>query len=115
MVIIDRTRRQLSQVWQKFIIAAETANVKINESKSKFIELGLTEKHHQLKVKEDMIVETGPTSIIRIKKSHKIYIYLEIVITETGDEEKDTEVRLAKGDNCACALNKILRSKSVSR
>jgi hypothetical protein len=45
----------------------------------------------------------------------KNYVYLGTIINDSGDESKEIEARLIKGDKCAGALHKIIKSKNVSR
>ena len=45
----------------------------------------------------------------------EMFMYLGVLITNKCQEDKEIELRIAKSNNCAGGLRKIMKSKEISR
>lgn len=109
VTILSTSEKELKNTCKSFIVAAEELNLKINEEKSKYMKMAPQKKHS---TNQHLMIEMD-TKIIKIEQVSS-YIYLGIVVKDNGDEEENTEARLIKASKQAGALNKILRSKTIS-
>lgn len=112
VTILARTKEKLQEIGKRFRKAAGEVNLTINEIKSKYMKMDVTQKKQEKK--EDLVIEMQGENNLKFEQVES-YVYLGTVISENGEESKEIEARLIKGDKCAGALNKIIRSKNVSR
>jgi hypothetical protein len=92
IVILTRTKNNLVQALSKLEKAARDKGLRINEGKTKFMEIecGSENKHNE---RLEVITEGSKYSF---EKVHK-FNYLGVTITDNGEEKEEIQERIAKG------------------
>jgi len=111
VVLLARNRKELEQVTKNLIEAAESVGLKFNTLKTKFMELKNGKKRN---VKENLRVNTQTGEVIEFEEVES-YMYLGVLVNNKCEEDKEIELRLAKSRSCLGGLNRILKSKNISR
>lgn len=110
IIIITRTRERLVQALKKLEKAAGEKGLKINEGKTKFMEVGNGSENKQ-NGRLEVITERSKYSFEKVNT----FNYLGVTITNKGEEKAEIQERIAKGIKCMGGLLHILKSKSISR
>lgn len=110
-MLLAKSRKELMAITEKLVEEAARVGLKINEEKSQYMQL--KNKHYKT---ENRILEiktkSGKTQTFDETES---YMYLGVLINNKCEEEGEINLRLAKSNRCAGSLNKVLRSKDISR
>lgn len=85
--------------------------LKINEEKSKYMEMG--NRTEPMENKEYFKVKIDENKELKFEKI-KNFVYLGVVITYNYDSAKEIEARIAKGNKCTGGLLHVLRAKQLS-
>lgn len=87
--------------------------LQFNIDKTKYMEL--KNKEGSLR-KQNLSIKklNGNKDVLEFEEVEN-YMYLGVLVTNKCEEDSEIDLRIAKSNNCAGGLNKILRSKEVSR
>lgn len=109
LVLLARNKRELKEVTRQLIETAKKRGLKINQSKSKYMQLKMNFK----KKDEDGLNVTMAEERLEFNEVDE-YMYLGALISDKCEEEKEVKLRIAKSNRCAGGLHKIFNSKNVS-
>lgn len=111
VIILAQTEKELIDSIRRLRKEAEVVGLKINESKTEFMEIGTLCKRKKDKIVVEKMEDLEKLEIKRVEQ----FKYLGSVFTEVGGNEEEIKTKLKKGTMCAGKVNKILRSKNVTQ
>ncbi|KAI4465387.1 reverse transcriptase (rna-dependent dna polymerase) [Holotrichia oblita] len=110
VTVLAITRKEMKNVTKRLEWEAGKVELRINGSKSKYMYMRkVSGKGNDWEL--EIVLEGKRT--MKIEKVQNI-TYLGVWFSEDGDNAAEVSARIVKADCCAGAMNKILKSKSVS-
>lgn len=114
ITIITRTKKDLKRVVKNLAEQAEKIGLKINEKKTKYMEMGRNEKTTNAQEEQSILIKIRGNKELKCEKVESV-TFLGTLITSNSAGSEEIKARLIKGDRCAGALNEVLMSKEVSK
>lgn len=111
ILLIARSRKKLEEVAGDLFKTAKQIGLQINKSKTKYMELKNKQGENR---QNNLRVQMGEEGVQEFEEVEE-YMYLGVLITNKCKEEREIDLRIAKGSRCAGSVNRIIRSKNVSR
>lgn len=111
VVLIARSRKELEDITLKLMTAAGNMGLYINIDKTKYMEI---KNKCGNRSKNNLQVQNQNGTKIEFK-GEESFMYLGVLINNKCQEEDEINLRIAKSNNCAGGLSRILKSKEVSR
>ncbi|XP_073998627.1 repressed by TOR isoform X3 [Rhodnius prolixus] len=107
IVLLGRTLRALEECYDQLENSAKAVGLSINTDKTKYM----------LCSRNDNRICNAPSVMLsgRAFENVQAFKYLGAIFTREMDVRKEIKERLAAGSRCTFALNKILKSRNVSR
>lgn len=106
IAVLTRSIEELVDICKTLIRVARKTGLKINESKTKFMQVG-GYPVNRLTIR----IENEEYNFEEVQN----FSYLGVSLSSTNDEEEEIATRIAKGSRCVGAVYHILKSNKVSR
>lgn len=109
VVLLTRSKQEMRGAFEAFEESARRYGLMINEDKTKY--MVLKQDVSTVNEMENFRTKERIYRFARVKE----FEYLGVLLTSSNDEEKEIQRRITKGSRAMGALNRLLRSKELSR